>query len=905
MKLRQKAESRVHVLYIGEDAKTFSNIQDCLADAPQYTLLHDKTAVSGRLTLAEMPVNAVLYELPAPLTDHLAELTNLHQEFPDKSFILLVGEVDMAAAGQLAAAGVYDYLSKNQINPPLLQRAIRYACDQQRLRTELALINQISRQLISTLDLAEVLKTALEEVRRLLDVMACSIWLYDTNTEELVCHQVAGPGSDVILGWRLAREQGIVGWVAVHGHPLIIQDTWEDSRHYHNIDETTGLPIRSTLCLPLQTKQKVLGVLQLVDKEVGSFVETNLALLEPLATAAAIAIDNARLYQQAQQEIDERKRAEDALRNRNRELGRLYRASNVLLPSASPDLNKLAQAIVSTVQDEFDKANCSLILVEPGEDRLSRVAVCGPYAEEVSKTQLLLSGPGIVAEVIRTGQLLNVPDVLNQPRYQPGWAKAKSELAIPLAIGEQVIGAIDVQSAEPAAFDQEDERLLTYFAARAALALQSARLFDETRRWAVELERRVTDRTEALNEANAQLRQALQTRDEFLASMSHELRTPLNAILLRCELMMDREPLSFNQMRSIQVIQESGEHLLDLINDILDVAKMEAGKLDVTIEPVAVRQVCESSLRLVQNLAHAKQIEVEEVYDETAVFVLADQRRLKQILVNLLSNAVKFTPEGRRVGLEIRRDSAEQRVEFVVWDEGIGIAEADQPRLFQPFVQLDGSLARQHGGTGLGLTLVERLIELHQGWIRVESVLGQGSRFIVSLPRPDLDELMEEVAWGRQTAVIPSNDHTHVTAPTKPASHPATILLAEDNEAVVEVLSEFLTLQGHTVLIARNGKEAVATACQENPDLILMDIQMPGMDGLEAIRQIRAEMPDSPMSIIAITALVMAGDRERCLAAGADAYVSKPIGFIELSKIIEEKLSAKRWIKTNLPESSS
>ncbi len=903
MKLRQKAEPRaLHILYIGEDTDTFKNIQTCLADAPHYTLLHDKTAVSGRLTLAEIPVGVILYELPNPLADHLAELTTLYQEFPDKSFILLADEADINAVGQIAVTGEYDYLCKTEIAPSPLYRALRYANDRQHLRTELALINQISRQLISTLDLTLVLKTALEEVRRLLDVMACSIWLYDQETDELVCRQVAGPGSDVILGWRLAKEQGIVGWVAAHGHPLIIRDTWADSRHYHNIDETTGLPIRSTLCLPLQTKQKVLGVLQLVDKEVGSFVEANLALLEPLATAAAIAIDNAHLYQQAQQEIAERKRAEDALRNRNRELGRLYQASNALLPSANPDLSRLAQAIVSTVQREFHKANCSLVLVQPGEDRLNRVAVSGPYAAEVRNMQLSLSGPGIVPEVIRTGRLLSVPDVFNQPRYQAGWAKARSELAIPLTIGDQVIGAIDVQSEELADFNQEDERLLTYFASRAALALQSARLFEETRRWAVELEQRVADRTEALKEANEQLRQALQVRDEFLASMSHELRTPLNAILLRCELMMGREMLSPDQTRSIQIIQESGEHLLDLINDVLDVAKIEAGKLDVTVEPVAVQPVCESSLRMVQNLASAKQLEVVEEYAETAVFVQADQRRLKQILVNLLSNAVKFTPEGRRIGLKVQDDLTSGRVQFVVWDEGIGIAEGDQPRLFQPFVQIDGSLARQYGGTGLGLTLVERLVGLQQGHIQVESILGQGSRFMVSLPRFDPAGAADEASAEEETAVASTLPSLHSA---RAANEPATILLAEDNEAVIEVLSEFLVLQGHTLLIARNGHEAVALAVEQNPDLILMDIQMPGMDGLEAIRQIRSKMPGSPMGIIALTALVMAGDRERCLAAGADAYVSKPIGFIELSKIIEERLNATIWKKTHCPVYSS
>jgi signal transduction histidine kinase/CheY-like chemotaxis protein len=885
MRPKQKSDLRAgHILYVGEDAAAFAEIQGCLLDMPQYVLLQEKTAVSAHLTLVEMPIDILLFEMPCPITDHLPALTALQQAWPDTPVLLLVEDTEAETARQIVAGTLYDYLSKSEINRSMLRRIIRSGQGQQRLRTELNLINRMARQLISTLDLAEVLATALEEVRRLLDVMACSIWLYDADNEELICRQVVGPGSEVILGWRLAKEQGIVGWVMAHGQPLLIHDTWTDTRHYTRIDEKTGLPIRSILCLPLQTKQKVLGALQIVDKEAGSFVETDLDLLQPLAAAAAIAIENARLYEQAQQEIAERKRAEDALRNRNRELGRLYRASNVLLVRSNSNLATLAQAITKTVQDEFDKANCSLFLVDPGSDSLRRVAVSGPYEVEVREVSLNLSGPGIVPEVIRSGKLLNVPDVLSQPRYQPGWSIAKSELAIPLRIDTKVIGAIDVQSEKLAAFTQEDERLLTYFASRAALALQTVRLFEETRRWATELEARVMERTEALHEANARLQQALQARDEFLANMSHELRTPLNAVLLRCELLLSMESPTPRQAYSVQIIQESSEHLLELINDVLDVAKIEAGKLELLIEPVAVQEVCQSSLRLMQNLAEAKQLKVIEKYDETAVVLQADRRRLKQILVNLLSNAIKFTQGGKRIGLEVQA-GADDFIHFTVWDEGIGIAEADKERLFQPFVQLDGGLARQYEGSGLGLIMVERLVTLHRGRLHLESTPGQGSRFTVSLP------IFAPVSL---ETITKHRAETAVSSPPLPPKKPlesGTILLAEDNQAVAEVLSEFLSLQGHDVRLARNGQEAVAAVYQKTPDLILMDIQMPGLDGLEAIRQIRTHLAGRHIPIIAITALVMAGDRERCLAAGADAYFSKPLGFAELSKILEDYMN--------------
>jgi signal transduction histidine kinase len=218
--------------------------------------------------------------------------------------------------------------------------------------------------------------------------------------------------------------------------------------------------------------------------------------------------------------------------------------------------------------------------------------------------------------------------------------------------------------------------------------------------------------------------------------MSHELRTPLNNVLGRAELLVEEIHGSLNekQLRSVESIHESGRHLLELINDILDLSKIEADKLDLQQEPVSVSDLCEASIRLVSEAAQKKTILISADVDSIVVLITGDPRRLKQILVNLLSNAVKFTPVGGRVGLEVRGDHQGGMVTFTVWDTGIGIDEADMPRLFRPFEQLDSRLSRQYDGTGLGLSLVSRLTRLHGGGVSVTSVLGQGSRFIVTLP---------------------------------------------------------------------------------------------------------------------------------------------------------------------------
>ncbi|MBI1878896.1 MAG: PAS domain-containing sensor histidine kinase, partial [Chloroflexi bacterium] len=261
------------------------------------------------------------------------------------------------------------------------------------------------------------------------------------------------------------------------------------------------------------------------------------------------------------------------------------------------------------------------------------------------------------------------------------------------------------------------------------------------------LAQRVTERTAELSAANAELARVARAKDEFLASMSHELRTPLNAILGLTEALQEqtRGPLNERQLKSLRTIEESGRHLLALINDILDLSKIEAGKLELQLDRVSLEAVCQASLQFIKEAAAKKKIDVSFTLDTGEATMRADTRRLKQILVNLLSNAVKFTPVGGQVGLVVTGETERQVITFCIWDTGIGIAPEDLPRLFKPFVQVDSSLSRQHEGTGLGLALVTRLVELHGGSLTVESEPSQGSRFIVSLPWQESFEITQKL----------------------------------------------------------------------------------------------------------------------------------------------------------------
>lgn len=391
-----------------------------------------------------------------------------------------------------------------------------------------------------------------------------------------------------------------------------------------------------------------------------------------------------------------------------------------------------------------------------------------------------------------------------------------------------------------------------------------------------ELERRVEERTQ-------ELERALRAKDEFLASMSHELRTPLNAILGLSESLMEHTagPLNEKQQRYVTTIRESGNHLLSLINDILDLARIESGQIVLNIGEVDVQQACQASLRMINELALKKKQEVTLEVDEDTGSLWVDERRLKQILVNLLSNAVKFTPTEGRLGLKVVGDRQEKRVMFTVWDHGIGIRESDLRRLFQPFVQLDSGLAREVAGTGLGLALVAQMVRLHGGSVGVQSQLGEGSQFTVVLPwEPALatDAELRLRSTGKFRAIRPE-------AKDRPI-----ILLIEDTREATVMVTDYLQMAGYQVLSARDALTGIDLAKRTRPDLILMDIQLPGMDGLEATRRLRADPEFRNIPIIALTALAMPGDRERCLAAGANDYATKPVSLKKLAAMIEEYL---------------
>lgn len=385
------------------------------------------------------------------------------------------------------------------------------------------------------------------------------------------------------------------------------------------------------------------------------------------------------------------------------------------------------------------------------------------------------------------------------------------------------------------------------------------------------LEHQVQERTHELAEAlacvqrtNVSLQEANRHKSRFLSTMSHELRTPLNAIMGFADLLGGEGfgPLNDKQKKYVTRIDDSGAHLLSLINDVLDITKIDMGAMELTTEPVEVRELFQGAVSMVAPQYEKKGITLEVVPGNGGVAVSADRRRTRQILLNLLSNALKYAPSGTTVKV-LADEPLNGTLRISVTDQGVGIEDEKQKSIFEEFQQADRQRDEALGGIGLGLSLTRRLVELHQGQIGVESVVGKGSTFWFTLPI---------ARQGAGTEIL-----SEPTPSPGPDGDGKLVLIAEDNEENLMVLTDSLTVRGYATIAARNGRECIELAREHRPQLIITDVRMPVMDGLEAVQELRRDPDFAKLPIIALTADASHVSREECMQAGCTAHFTKPI----------------------------
>jgi signal transduction histidine kinase/CheY-like chemotaxis protein len=683
----------------------------------------------------------------------------------------------------------------------------------------------------SPVALEPVFDTVVRHALHLCSADAALIWQLDGAVYRL---RVALGGSaeyrEYLAAHPVACTPGtLVGRVALNRRTVQIPDVDADPDYEWRRSSQLG-GVRTLLGVPMLVEDRVVGVLVLCRHDVEPFDERSIGVVTTFAAQAAIAIQSVSLVHELERSVDR--------------LGALGEVSQAV--NSSLDLDEVLTRIVTYAVELSRADGGSIFEFEPAtrEFALRTCAGTSDACEHALRAIRIPLGETFIGRAALDGVALQSADLDAEPPdphvealRSHGW---RSMVAVPLRREGEILGALVARRRTPGKLPPEELELLETLADQSSVAIVNARVYRQ------------------LEDKRRQLEVASGHKSEFLASMSHELRTPLNAVIGFSDVLLDRMAGELNERQDeyVREIRDSGRHLLELINDILDLSRVESGRMELDRHSVWLPGVLEQSLAMVRQRAVQHGISLAVHVAPDVATVAADELKLKQVLLNLLTNAVKFTPDGGAVTVAAHADGAMAQIS--VRDTGVGIAEAEQEAIFETF-QRGGRAARSGAeGTGLGLTLSRRIVELHGGRLWVESRPGAGSTFSFTLPldRPaEPDEPEPETPAGPPTAGDP-------------------VLVVEDDRRSANLLRVQLERAGYAVTVTGDGAEGLALAQRLRPRAVILDIVLPGLDGWDLLARLKGDAATAAIPVVVVSIL---DERDAGFALGAAEYLIKPV----------------------------
>ncbi len=835
--MTEPSHGSLRVLMI-EDAQSDADLLVRTLMRAGFEIVHRRvdTAATMRKALADDTWDLILCDHHMPGFDAPRALA-VYREFGlDIPFIIVSGAIDEETAVAMMRAGAHDYMRKSNLGRlvPAIERELRQANsrrerklaerEQARRQQEIAAINQVVTATTSTLDVQQILDTFVENLRTLSSADRASVMLLDPKTDLLTAAAARGSEGPLPAELRLARGEGAAGRVIQGAKPLIVPDVRRFPQFVpsHESDTDSGSHVQRALSyagFPLVSRGRIIGVVSLITTAPRDFAPEEITFIETICGTAAVSIDNALAHQELQRRA-EKLTGEMAIHRSYAEnvLGSI--ADGVATTDTSKRIvswNPGAETIMGYTAEQAIGKPCSEIFREVGEDG-----------------ECIDRGGDCIFDEIRRSQ-------------KPCPAR---EISTVRSNGQRVALSM---SAAPL-FDDKGE-------------LQGiVRIFRD-----FSYERELVD----------SVQRASRAKSLFLANMSHEIRTPMNAILGFSQILLKEPELSQSQRQNLDVINRSGEHLLSLIDDILEMSKIEAGRTPLAPSNFNLRGLLRDLTSMFRLRADSKGLAFTvRVAGGVPAVLLADEKKLRQILINLLSNAIKFTDRGTVACSVNARREGDGSLWLVVGveDTGPGVSAGDAERIFSAFEQTQ--TGARAGGTGLGLTISREFARLMGGDITLESEVGRGSHFRLHVP----------VVVGTLGEPTPVALRSRVVG-IRSGLGPFRILVVDDRPENRLLMVEMLKAVGFRTREAANGEEAVTMATEWSPNAILMDVRMPGTDGLTAIRRLRALESQIRIPIIAVSASAFEDDRTQALAAGATDFLGKPFREFELLEKLRAALS--------------